>query len=66
MNDKLKQWLEDNGSPEYCDYCIHDDECPRRMVCYGGEPIEPYCAGREWEEFLDLEAIEADIENGNI
>lgn len=66
MVDKLKQWLEDNGCPEYCNYCIYDDECPRGMVCYGGEPIEPHCVGREWEYFLDLEAIEEDIENGNI
>lgn len=66
MGDKVKEWLEDNGCPEYCEYCIYKSECSSGIVCYGGMPIEPICFGLEYEEFLDIEAIECDIESGVI
>lgn len=65
MSDILEQWIEDNGIPEYCGYCIWDSDCPHGMTCYGGQPIEPHCFGRDPEDFLDLEAIESDLEEGN-
>ncbi len=39
-----------------CKYCLHDDECPHGMACYGGEPIEPICANQtNQESILDYE-----------
>lgn len=47
-----------------CEYCLHDDECPHGMACYGGAPIEPPCASGNAESFIDYESYceENDIE----
>lgn len=67
MEEKVRAWINDNGIPEYCNYCIDDWECPKGVVCYGGEPIEPWCCN--WDDpanYLDTEAIAKDIKNGEI
>lgn len=38
-----------------CRYCPYNDECPHRMACYVGRPIEPPCADGNSESFLDYE-----------
>lgn len=61
--DKIKKWIDDNGCPEYCDYCIWNHDCPKGMVCYGGEPIEPPCCRYDdAAEFLDTDEILKDLE----
>lgn len=62
----VEKWIEENGCQEYCKYCVYENLCPKGMVCYGGEPIEPYCAGHDPEDFLDFDAIEKDIASGDI
>lgn len=45
---------------ELCGFCILRDECPKCLVCYGGEPIEPPCTdlADEWvDAYIDKEAI---------
>lgn len=59
----LKKWIEENGVPEICNYCICDSDCKHNVVCYGGEPIFPPCADGDIEELLDTDAILADIES---
>ena len=46
-----------------CNYCSLDDECPYGMACYGGEPIEPACAGGDYESLLNYESY---CEDNNI
>lgn len=61
--DKTKKWIEENGCPEYCKYCIYESDCPKGMVCYGGEPIEPPCCScDDPADFLDTNAILIDLE----
>lgn len=62
MEKKLLNWLESHDCDDICPYCIYNDECPHGMVCYGGVPIEPFCCGREYDDYLDLDALAEDIE----
>lgn len=63
----INQYVEENGEFDRCPYCRYYSECPQTWKCYGGEPVEPPCAGRGVEEFLDLEAIVEDIlESGDL
>lgn len=65
----LTKWMEENSGEELCNYCNISEECPRTMVCYGGEPIEPPCIGADVEymkQLLDTESILDDIHGGNI
>ena len=64
--EKLSKWIEENGCPEYCDYCIWACDCPKGMVCYGGEPIEPRCCGDNPEDFLDMDAILQDLKEKEV
>lgn len=66
LKSKVDTWINENGCPEYCSYCIYSDNCPGDIVCYGCEPVEPGCVGREPEEFIDIDALSHDIECGNI
>ncbi len=59
----IDNWIEQHDLADYCRYCIYDDDCPHGMVCYGGEPIEPACAG-EIERLLDTETLLEDLING--
>lgn len=67
---KLVKDLTDNEILDYlgdnkCDYCPYSDEvediygrvhtCPKRVTCYGGEPIFPIC--------VDNEDVDKDIAN---
>lgn len=58
----IKNFIEcgpDDGG--LCDFCTLSEECPKGMVCYGGEPIEPACMDmdeRFIERHIDKEAIE--------
>lgn len=63
--EKLDKWIKENGCPEYCEYCMYSDKCPQGMVCYGGQPIEPFCVGHEPDDFLDMDAI-ADMLRSNV
>lgn len=65
MNDKekLKKWLEEHDGEDYCHYCIYDSDCPHGVTCYGGPTIEPYCCGREPEDYLDTDSILSDMES---
>lgn len=64
-NEKVKNWLETHDGEDCCRYCIHDSSgCPHGMACYGGAPIEPLCASQDIEDFMDLEWLLEDIENG--
>lgn len=40
---KFKKWLEEHDIEDYCKYCVHDEDCPHGMTCYGDMPIEPPC-----------------------
>lgn len=62
----LNEWLRSHDSSDYCPYCIYNDECPHGMACYGGNPVEPPCAGRDVAELLDMEALLEDIQNGEV
>lgn len=62
----VEKWVKENGCPEFCKYCVYVDSCSEGMVCYGGEPIEPYCTRHDPEDFLDFDAIEKDIASGDI
>lgn len=64
--DKVNKWIEENGCPEYCRYCLYEYDCSKDIVCYGGQPIEPHCEGLEPEDFLDIDSIYIDLENGLI
>ncbi len=63
-NEKVKNWLETHDGEDYCRYCIHDSACTHGMACYGGMPIEPPCTSQDMEDFMDLEWLLEDIENG--
>lgn len=63
-NEKVKRWLETHDGEDYCHYCIHDSACPHGMACYGDMPIEPPCTSQDMEDFMDLEWLLEDIENG--
>lgn len=65
MDKKIKEWVEGSDN-ERCRYCIFNDDCPKGMVCYGGEPIEPPCCSLDYDEYLDLDWIAEDIESGEI
>lgn len=62
-NERFEKWLSEHDGEEQCHYCIYDDECPHGIRCYGGEPIEPPCAGRDLEDLLDIESILKDLED---
>lgn len=64
--EKLSKWIEENGCSEDCDYCIWACDCPKGMVCYGGEPIEPRCFGDNPEDFLDMDAILQDLKEKEV
>lgn len=66
MDKKIEKWIKDNGCQEYCNYCIWSEDCLHVMFCYGGEPVELPCYRSEPEEFLDLEAIECELEKGDM
>ena len=59
----FEKWLEEHDGEDYCQYCIHDDECPHGVKCYGGQPIEPPCCSVDIKELLDKEALMEDLEN---
>lgn len=61
--EKLEKWLSEHDGEDLCNYCIYDDECPHGIRCYGGNPIDPPCCGREPEEYLDIESILKDLED---
>lgn len=45
---------------ELCNFCTISEDCPKTIVCYGGEPIEPPCTdlNEAWiERHIDKEAI---------
>ncbi len=65
--EKLNKWVEENGCPEYCDYCIWVSDCPKGMARYGGQPIEPRCCGCDNpEDFLDTDAILKDLKEKGV
>ena len=66
MEKGLSNWLENADCKDMCPYCIYNDDCPHGMVCYGGPPIEPFCCGHDYEDYLDLDALAEDIENGDV
>ena len=45
-----------------CNYCIYKSDCPNDVRCYGGEPIFPYCAEHEPEDWFDEETYLEDLE----
>lgn len=44
-------------SDDICDCCIFSSECPKGVVCYGGNPIEPPCAGEDYERIIDKDLM---------
>ena len=44
-----------------CNYCKYKIDCPKGAVCYGGEPIFPYCAEHGPEDWFDKEAYLEDL-----
>lgn len=65
----LTKWIEQADKDDLCGYCNINDECPRGMQCYGGEPIEPPCANDNTEDIMylfDAESILDDIHGGNL
>ena len=58
MDKKVEEYIRDN---ELCGFCLLSDECPHSVACYGGEPVEPPCAGLDAafiDRNIDVEAIE--------
>lgn len=45
-----------------CNYCIYKSDCPKDVRCYGGEPVFPYCAEHEPEDWFDEETYLEDLE----
>lgn len=64
-SEKFEKWLREHDSEDYCKYCIYDDDCPHGMTCYGGDPIEPPCAGNDIRNLLDIDAIIKQLEDKN-
>lgn len=65
MSDKeiIDKWVDSHDGEDFCKYCMYSEECPKGIVCYGGEPIEPYCCGRNYEDYLDTESLLEDIKD---
>ena len=62
---KVALWLAEHDGEERCRYCKINNSCPHEMKCYGGEPIEPSCASKDFEtELLDHCKLISDINNG--
>jgi hypothetical protein len=56
--EKIDKWIEDHDLSDYCPICAYNDDCTRGMVCYGGDPVFPHCAGiDDITEILDTDAI---------
>ncbi len=45
-----------------CNYCIYKSDCAKDVRCYGGEPVFPYCAEHEPEDWFDEETYLEDLE----
>ena len=57
---EVNNFIDSCDSGELCDFCTISEDCPKTIVCYGGEPIEPPCTGlyEKWiERHIDKEAI---------
>lgn len=64
--EKVYKFIEGNNDFDYCRYCMYENDCPKAWVCYGGEPIEPYCVAHDIKKYIDIESILEDIENGDL
>lgn len=52
MDERVRNFIYNDDTGQLCDFCTLSEECPKTVVCYGGPPIEPPCAGMS-ENFID-------------
>lgn len=64
MDEKIEKWLDEHDGEDLCKYCFANRGCAHGVACYGGEPVFPKCADSDVEDYLDLERLEQDIEEG--
>lgn len=60
---KIDKWIAEHYGDDYCKYCIHSDDCPHGMACYGGNPVEPPCCSQDIKELLDTDTILENMES---
>lgn len=46
---------------DICGFCTYNSECPRDIVCYGGNPIEPPCCNGDYERILNFDEMKATL-----
>lgn len=51
---------------QICKYCRYSGECPRGVVCYGGEPSFPPCADNDIRECIDVDDLMVMYEDGEL
>jgi hypothetical protein len=57
----IDKWLF-RGEETACKYCCYRDDCHRGAVCYGGEPIFPYCAENDDTDNIEYDDVLYDLE----
>lgn len=57
FKEKLERIVKDD-SDKLCKFCKFEDDCPKCVVCYGGEPSFPPCSDGDLDFFINFESVE--------